>query len=195
MNPPFESAALDGCVRDSSTGTMVAERVRPAELLALLYRQMRTLAGPRVDIDDLVQAAAERALRALDRFEGRCSLSTFTYQISYRTLIDHERWYRRFRRRFVLEGQEPIVEVPSTRCSETDLVELERARRLYLALDGLPPAKRAALILHDLEGLDVAEVSAITDTNERTVRSRLRDARKKLSSVLDSDPLFEPEAP
>jgi RNA polymerase sigma-70 factor (ECF subfamily) len=195
MNPPFESAALDGCVRDSSTGTMVAERVRPAELLALLYRQMRTLAGPRVDIDDLVQAAAERALRALDRFEGRCSLSTFTYQISYRTLIDHERWYRRFRRRFVLEGQEPIVDVPSTRCSETDLVELERARRLYRALDGLPPAKRAALILHDLEGLDVAEVSAITDTNERTVRSRLRDARKKLSSVLDSDPLFEPEAP
>ena len=83
-----------------NTGTMVAERVRPAELLSLLYRQMRTLAGPRVDIDDLVQAAAERALRALDRFEGRCSLSTFTYQISYRTLIDHERWYRRFRRRF-----------------------------------------------------------------------------------------------
>lgn len=174
---------------------MVAERVRPAELLSLLYRQMRTLAGPRADIDDLVQAAAERALRALDRFEGRCSLSTFTYQISYRTLIDHERWYRRFRRRFVLEGQEPVVDVPSTRCSETDLVELERARRLYRALDGLPPAKRAALILHDLEGLDVGEVSAITDTNERTVRSRLRDARKKLSSVLDEDPLFDSEAP
>jgi RNA polymerase sigma-70 factor (ECF subfamily) len=195
MNPPFESAALDGCVRDSSTGAMVAERVRPAELLSLLYRQMRTLAGPRADIDDLVQAAAERALRALDRFEGRCSLSTFTYQISYRTLIDHERWYRRFRRRFVLEGQEPVVDVPSTRCSETDLVELERARRLYRALDGLPPAKRAALILHDLEGLDVGEVSAITDTNERTVRSRLRDARKKLSAVLDEDPLFDSEAP
>jgi RNA polymerase sigma factor (sigma-70 family) len=95
----------------------------------------------------------------------------------------------------VLEGQEPVVDVPSARCSETDLVELERARRLYRALDGLPPAKRAALILHDLEGLDVGEVSAITDTNERTVRSRLRDARKKLSSVLDEDPLFDSEAP
>lgn len=195
MNPPFDSAALEGSGRDFSAQAMVAQRVRPAELLALLYRQMRTLAGPRADIDDLVQSAAERALRALDRFEGRCSLPTFTYQIAYRTLIDQDRWYRRFRRRFVLESQEPQLDVPSFRCSETDLLELERARRLYRALDDLPPAKRAALILHDLEGLDVAEVSAITDTNERTVRSRLRDARKKLLELLGSDKLFEGEKP
>ena len=70
------------------------------ELLGLLYRQMRSLAGPRQDLDDLVQAAAERAIKALPRFERRSSLSTFTYGIVYRTLIDHQRWYRRFHRRF-----------------------------------------------------------------------------------------------
>ena len=42
-------------------------RESPDELLALLYRQMRALAGPRQDLDDLVQAAAERALKALER--------------------------------------------------------------------------------------------------------------------------------
>ena len=31
-------------------------------LLALLYRQMRSLAGPGQDLDDLVQAAARRKL-------------------------------------------------------------------------------------------------------------------------------------
>ena len=195
MNPVYPPAAIEVEPRDSSAGAMVAERVRPAELLALLYRQMRALAGPRADVDDLVQAAAERALRALDRFEGRCSLSTFTYGIAYRTLIDHERWYRRFRRRFVLDAHESELEARSPRCSEADLVQLERARRLYGALETLPAAKRAALILHDLEGLDVPEVSAITGTNELTVRSRLRDARKKLATVLRADPLFDKEAP
>ncbi len=55
---------------------------------------MRALAGPRQDLDDLVQAAAERALKALERFEGRSALSPFTYGIVYRTLLDHQRWYR-----------------------------------------------------------------------------------------------------
>jgi RNA polymerase sigma-70 factor (ECF subfamily) len=165
------------------------------ELLSLLYRQMRSLAGPRQDLDDLVQAAAERALKALPRFERRSSLSTFTYGIVYRTLLDHQRWYRRFQRRFSLENRDEVDDLAFPRSSETDLRELERARRLYAALDTLPQAKRAALILHDLEGLAVTEVAAISGSNERTVRSRLRDAHKKLALILSQDPLFDPEVP
>lgn len=165
------------------------------ELLALLYRQMRSLAGPRQDLDDLVQAAAERAVKALERFEGRSSLSTFTYGIVYRTLIDQQRWYRRFQRRFTLDAPEEADTVSSGRTSETDLRELARARRLYAALDRLPSEKRAALILHDLEGLDVAEVAVICAVGELTVRSRLRDAHKKLAQLLRKDPLFDPEVP
>jgi RNA polymerase sigma-70 factor (ECF subfamily) len=168
----------------------------PDELLALLYRQMRSLAGPRQDLDDLVQAAAERALKALERFERRSSLATFTYGIVYRTLIDHQRWYRRFQRRFSLdEREEDSSELTFPRSSETDLRELARARRLYAALDTLPNEKRATLILHDLEDLDVSEVAAISGTNELTVRSRLRDSRKKLAEILRQDPLFDPEVP
>jgi DNA-directed RNA polymerase specialized sigma24 family protein len=72
------------------------------ELLKMLYRQMRVLAGPRPDLDDLVQCAAERVLRALPRFEGRSALSTFVYGVAYRTLLGHDRWYRRWSRRFSL---------------------------------------------------------------------------------------------
>ncbi len=165
------------------------------ELLALLYRQMRSLTGPAQELDDLVQAAAERALKALPTFEGRCALSTFTYGIVYRTLIDHQRWYRRFQRRFAVTAREDVEEPSFPRNSDTDLRELERARRLYLALAKLPNDKRATLVLHDLEGLDVAEVATISNANERTVRSRLRDGRKRLAELLRSDPLFDPEAP
>jgi RNA polymerase sigma-70 factor, ECF subfamily len=170
-------------------------RESPDELLALLYRQVRALAGPRQDLDDLVQAAAERVLKALERFEGRASVATFTYGIVYRTLIDQQRWYRRFQRRFSLDSREEPDELAFPRSSETDLRELERARRLYAALDELPNEKRATLILHDLEGLDVAEVAVISGANEHTVRSRLRDAHKKLAEILRKDPLFDPEVP
>ena len=170
-------------------------RESPDDLLALLYRQMRALAGPRQDLDDLVQAAAERAIKALERFEGRSSLSTFTYGIVYRTLIDHQRWFRRFQRRFTFDPREAPDDPTFPRSSETDLRELERARRLYVALDELPKEKRATLILHDLEGLDVSEVATISGTNELTVRSRLRDAHKKLADILRKDPLFDPEVP
>ena len=202
MNPSLlQTAALESSLElietERPSGVQERERgdVHPADLLALLYRQMRSLAGPRQDLDDLVQQAAERALRALDRFEGRCTLSTFTYGIVYRTMLDHDRWYRRFRRRFAIEQREELVEPASPRCSDADLVELERARRLYQALDNLPAAKRAVLILHDLEGIDVADVSRIVGSNERTVRSRVRDARKKLAELLKADPLFDPGVP
>lgn len=166
----------------------------PGNLLQLLYRQMRGLAGPRPDLDDLVQAAAERALKSWSRFEGRSALSTWTYGIAYRTLIDHERWYQRWRRRFSFDadGEPDQAQHPD---AEGDLAELGRARRLREVLDQLSPTKRAVVVLAELEGLSMREVSEIVGANERTVRSRLRDARQKLVELLADDPLFQEATP
>jgi len=199
MNPPvFESTGLDLIAPKAERPSGIAvsrkprDRVSGADLMRLLYRQMRSLAGPRADLEDIVQAAAERAWKALPRFEGRAALSTWTYGIAYRTLLDHDRWYRRFRRRF-----EPAVnDDPGSeedRDSEVRLREKERAKRLHNALDLLPAAKRAVVVLHDLEGLEVFEIAEVVGANERTVRSRLRDARKKLLALLSADPLFDTE--
>ncbi|MCE7889840.1 MAG: sigma-70 family RNA polymerase sigma factor, partial [Sorangiineae bacterium PRO1] len=67
---------------------------------------------------------------------------------------------------------------------EGNLAELGRARRLREVLAELPPAKRAVVVLAELEGLSMREVSEIVGANERTVRSRLRDARQKLVELL-----------
>jgi len=166
----------------------------PANLLPLLYRQMRSLAGPRPDLDDLVQAAAERALRSWNRFEGRSQISTWTYGIAFRTLIDHDRWYHRWRRRFAFSDDGDVEQAHAVD-TEGDLTELERARKLHRALAELPAGKRAVVVLAELEGLSMKEVSAIVGVNERTVRSRLRDARQKLVKLLSDDPLFEEAQP
>jgi len=200
MNPPaFESTELEMLVpsteaeRPSGVEVSRVPRVEGSELLRLLYRQMRSLAGPRTDLEDIVQAAAERAWKSLPRFEGRAALSTWTYGIAYRTLLDHDRWYRRFRRRFEPAAGDD-AQPDDNRDSEVRLREKERAMRLHEALAKLPAAKRATVVLHDLEGLDVSEIAIVVGANERTVRSRLRDARKKLTDLLTADPLFDSEA-
>jgi RNA polymerase sigma-70 factor (ECF subfamily) len=164
------------------------------ELLPLLYRQVRSLAGPRGDLDDIVQAAAERALRTLDRFEARSQLSTWTYSIAYRTVLDHDRWRLRWMRRFQL-APEPELLGPAAADSDLERAALEasRAASLHRALARIVPAKRAVVVLHDLEGLELREVARIVGANERTVRSRLHDARKKLVELLAADLSFDTE--
>lgn len=176
------------------TSDSPAVRAVPEDLLQLLYRQMRGLAGPRPDLDDLVQSAAERALKSWSRFEGRSALSTWTFGIAYRTMIDHDRWYQRWRRRFSFSSDGEI-EHPHVIDAEGRLGELSRARRLRSALEQLPPTKRAVVVLAEFEGLSMREISEIVGANERTVRSRLRDARQKLVELLEHDPLFQEAEP
>ena len=165
----------------------------PDAVFALVYRQMKALAGHR-DVDDLVQIASEQALRALPRFAGRSKLSTWTFRICHLTVLKHDRWYRRWLRRFTLtkDGQLPEHggDGPS---HEARMADLERAKRLRDALDGLSARRRIVLVLHDLEGLSVEEVAAIVGVRPVAVRSRLRDARAALAKMLAADAYFGDE--
>jgi RNA polymerase sigma-70 factor (ECF subfamily) len=187
-----EAVALHALLEQGGEDSVYAPSV---ELLKMLYRQMRVLAGPRPDLDDLVQCAAERVLRALPRFEGRSALSTFVYGVAYRTLLGHDRWYRRWSRRFSLADDEVGESEDDTESTEQAAMRARRAASLHRALAQLPPCKRAVIVLHDLEGVEMKEIATIVDANERTVRSRLRDGRKKLAQLLVDDPLFDQEAP
>jgi len=48
----------------------------------------------------------------------------------------------------------------------------ERERRLREAIDRLSPKRRAALVMRELEGMEIDEIAAIVDANALTVRSR-----------------------
>jgi RNA polymerase sigma-70 factor (ECF subfamily) len=167
----------------------------PEEVFALVYQQVRKLAGHR-DVDEITQVAAEQAIRSLPRFAGRCALSTWTFRICYLTIRKHDRWYRRWLRRFTLteDGQVPEAVVESRASTDDRLVSDERARRLHVALEQLSPKRRAVVVLHDLEGFSVDEVAQIVEALPRAVRSRLRDGRRALAELLSRDPYFGVEA-
>jgi RNA polymerase sigma-70 factor (ECF subfamily) len=195
LTGPFAASHVEGVAgnRVPSVGTQVAG-ARAAEVFDLVYRQMRRLAGSR-DLDELAQVAAEQALRSLPRFEGRSSLATWTFRICYLTLRKHDRWYRRWLRRFTLTTDGHLPEMPTLGPSIDDrMAQDERVARLRAALETLSSKQRMVVILHDLEGLDVDEVADVVGAGVPAVRSRLRDGRKALARLLTQDPYFGDEA-
>jgi RNA polymerase sigma-70 factor (ECF subfamily) len=153
---------------------------------------MRALAGAGAsDLDDLAQIAAEEMFRKLPTFEGRSSLRTWIYAISYRVLLKHRRWYRRWSARFRLQDESDLTAPDRDGSLPSRQLELrERASALQAALSRLSELQRAAVVLHDLEELDIAEVATIVDCNVLTARSRLRDARKRLKKLIEADRKF-----
>jgi RNA polymerase sigma-70 factor (ECF subfamily) len=198
LTGPFGASEAEGAEgvagsRVPSVGTQAAS-ARAAEVFDLVYRQMRRLAGHR-DLDELAQVAAEQALRSLPRFEGRSSLSTWTFRICYLTLRKHDRWYRRWLRRFTLTSDGHLPEMPTLGPSLDDrMAQDERVARLRAALERISAKQRVVVILHDLEGLGVDEVADVVGAGVAAVRSRLRDGRKALARALAQDPYFGGEA-
>jgi RNA polymerase sigma-70 factor, ECF subfamily len=171
-----------------------AARATVDEVFALVYRQVRILAGPR-DVEDLAQAAAEQVLRSLRSFEGRSQLSTWTYRVCYLTIQKHDRWYRRWLRRFTLTDDGEMPEQPDDEARGEDALERsERLRRLRAAKEKLSSKRRAVLILHDIEGLPVEEIARVVGASVAAVRSRLRDGRRQLARTLFDDPWFGDDA-
>ena len=55
---------------------------------------------------------------------------------------------------------------------------------LYLALRTLPPKERSSITLYYLNGYNIKEISAITETSEDAVKKQLSRGRDKLKEIL-----------
>ena len=178
---------------DSGIRTVAGpEAPRPSwpELVVMVRAQVRSLVGPTRDLEDLTQATLEQIVRALPRFEGRCELSTFTYAIASRVVMNHWRSISRYLRRFVLgtdDVPEPHDDGPAD--AET-LADRERAARLHHHLEELSADQRIVVVLFDLEELPAPRIAEILGCPEPTVRSRLKRGRAALAKRLIRDPLF-----
>jgi RNA polymerase sigma-70 factor (ECF subfamily) len=169
------------------------EAVAWPELVSLVRRTMRSIAGPSADLEDLTQVALERMVRSLGRearFVPRAQLSTFAYRVCAGVAQNHWRGWRRWVQRFVL-GIEGAGE-PSVDPRIGDALR-ERARRLHVLLDRMAPARRLLITLSDLEGLPASRVAEILECPEGTVRSRLKKARVELAALVRKDPWFSEE--
>lgn len=169
-----------------------------AALTGHCYRML----GSPFDAEDAVQETMVRALRSLDRFDGRSSLKTWLYRIATNVCLDALSDRSR-RARPMEEGPVGSVDaelelrprahwlepIPDARALPPDadpfeLTALRQSTRLAFvaALQHLPARQRAALLLTEVLGWSAAEAAECLESSVPAVNSALQRARATLAS-------------
>ena len=162
-----------------------------ARYKAKVYNYVYRMTGSAEDAEDLTQEVFLRMYTSIDSFRGQSSLSTWLFRIASNLCVD--RFRRTKTRTPAYSLDEPIPgseregshEVPDSTYEPQRLLEnVEMAEQIQLGLAQLPEKLRAALILHDVEGLPYEEIAQIVGCPLGTVKSRLFNARMQLREKL-----------
>lgn len=169
----------------------LAGRIRSGDGAAFeaLYRQHATrlynlasrMAAGGADAEDLLQDIFLLAYRKLGSFRGDSSLGTWLYRLAMNHCLDILR-NRQTRMGQVTDSMdEPDavpVAAPGPALGSVSRIDLERA------IAALPPACRAAFLLHDVEGFGHHEVADILGVSEGTSKSQVHKARLRIRAYL-----------
>ena len=144
--------------------------------------------------EEIVVDTFTRAHRALARLEPEGSLRPWLYRVAINLSYN-----RRPRKGIVLSTIEDVTEevMESGDRSPSSLAELAETRRIVLAaIETLGPKHKIVVVLHYLNGLNLAEIAQVVDCPVGTVKPRLHYALRRLRTHLASHPElgFEPEA-
>jgi len=154
-----------------------------------MYSVAIRMCGNREDAQDCVQDAMLRIYRALDRFKGQSSFSTWVYRITMNTCLDELR-RRKVRASTSLDtllesGWSPTDE---TDTPERHAIDAERRKALSGAIQSLPEDMRSAIVLREMQGLSYEEISDVLSVNVGTIKSRISRGREKLRQLITSKP-------
>ena len=186
---PSESFSLEALRRgDKSEFTQVVEAFSPR-----LYRlALKMLSNPQ-DAEDVLQETFLKAFRAIDRFDGRSSLSTWLYRIATNEALMK---LRKKNPEFISieepytevedPDQEPLQIVDWCCIPESELMNEEAMAELDRAVENLPASLRLAFLLRDIEHLSTREAAEVLEVSETALKTRLSRARLRLRQSLST---------
>jgi RNA polymerase sigma-70 factor (ECF subfamily) len=141
--------------------------------------------GDRDLAEDLLQETLLRISLGLAGFAGRAQLKTWAFSIATRVAADHFR--QPANRVSIVDVAESPEPEDSERSAEQGLVIDEMNACVRKVIDSLPEDYRAALVLHDLEGLTAAQTAEISGCALPTAKIRIHRARARLAEALKQE--------
>ncbi|HEX3930337.1 MAG TPA: RNA polymerase sigma factor SigM [Nocardioides sp.] len=151
---------------------------------------LRTMGNPH-DAADGLQDALVSAYRRAGSFRGDAAVTTWLHRVVVNACLDRIRAAKVRRAEPLpddLDEQSGRGSVAAAAGAHDDpeaaAVAADRRRALLAALAVLPAEQRAALVLVDMEGHSVAEVAAMLECAEGTVKSRCSRGRERLAQLL-----------
>ena len=133
--------------------------------------------GKKDDADDLAQDALVKAYLSCAGYQDKGKFRSWLYKIAYNTFLNHKA---------SLRCTESIDEARTMVSSVSSDSEFEH-QDLYLALRTLPPKERSAITLFYLNGYNIKEIAAITESSEDAIKKQLSRGRDKLKEQLKID--------
>jgi RNA polymerase sigma-70 factor (ECF subfamily) len=134
------------------------------------------LTGNREAAEDCTQETFIAAWRALHKFAGRSSFSTWLHSIAVRAVLSRRRGLRA---KFEVQASPMEMPEPSDLAGSAPPLDLERA------IAALPEAARHVLVLVGIYGFSHAEAAASLKIAEGTCKAQLHRARRLLAQALD----------
>ena len=176
------SARAEATVGDGSAATGSGAHTVPVPsfrevydaYFAFAWRNAAHRGVPTSALDDVVQEVFIVIHRKLPEFEGRSSLRTWIAAIVRRVVADYVK-----KRGNQPAGDETLEREPAA--SVPPLHGLEQRAALELLdnlLSKMNDEQREVFVLHEIERMSGTEIAELTSSNENTVWTRLRAARR-----------------
>ncbi len=153
------------------------------ELSSPLRRYLARYVGDAALADDLLQETLIRITRSLPGFAGRSSVKTWAFSIATRVAADHFR--QPVHRANIVDIDETAEPAGADPAIDERLVADEMNACLRKVIDSLPEDYRAALVLHELEGLTADQVADVCGSSVATAKIRIHRGRLRLREALE----------
>jgi RNA polymerase sigma-70 factor (ECF subfamily) len=163
-----------------------------------LYRTARSILKDEAEAEDAVQEAWWKVWNHLRDFRAEARPSTWLTRITVNEALMRLR--RNKSREAVIQSvqtnvpepdtmtnSEPTAALPDTSQPDQLAWRAELRRRIEVHIDELPDLYRAVFMLRGVEELSSAEVAAVLDLPEATVRVRYMRARRLLQEALKEE--------
>ena len=132
------------------------------------------------DANDITQIVFLKVAEQLDEYDPQYKFFSWIYRIAVNESLN---LLRRNKREEALDDE---IDLPGSERSnpESQFGEAEVARRIRSALMSLPTNDRIVLSLRHFSECSYQEIGQILDLDEKTVKSRLFEARHRLRDLL-----------
>jgi len=148
----------------------------------VLYNTAYRMLGDREDARDVAQGALVKAYSKLASFDPRYRFFSWIYRI-----VVNEALNTRSRRR---PAAPLLLDLPTDGADVEDAVaSRERSDSIQAALLRLSSDDREVIVLRHFAELSYAEIGETLGVPEKTVKSRLHEARQRLGRILEPENL------
>ncbi|MBA2558498.1 MAG: ECF RNA polymerase sigma factor SigK [Propionibacteriales bacterium] len=184
MRSSTQHSELAGLLRRIATGDQSAFAAFYDSTSRTVFGIVLSVVRDRAQAEEVAQEVYVEAWTSAPRFDPQLgSASGWLNTIAHRKAVDRvrsaQRSLEREQRHFEAGSQQPAVDTSDI------VVAYDEGQRVRAALDRLPEAQRTAVRLAYFEGRSYREVAEFLELPLGTVKTRIRDAMKRLRAHLE----------